>query len=122
MNINKKVEEMINLNATIIEITPELYKELSKETLDLIKLKNIKVDITDNVKTVCMYKQNIDCFAYVKNDKYNGCFCLDELYCRKGNCRFFQERKKAREKYLKNYSIETASTISKNIDKYFREL
>lgn len=63
-----------------------------------------------------------DCFAYISDNKYKGCFCLNELFCRKENCRFYQEREKAREKYLKNYSIETASVISKNIDKYFREL
>lgn len=122
MNINKKVEEMINLNATLIEITPKLYRELDEEILNLIKTRNIKVDITDKVKTVCMYKQKVDCFAYVKNDKRNGCFCLKELYCRNGDCRFYQERKKVKKKYLDNYSVNTASLIAKNIDKYFRNL
>lgn len=122
MNINKKVEEMINLNATLIEITPELYRELSEETLDLIKFRNIKVDITDKVKTVCMYKQNVDCFAYTKNDKYDGCFCLNELYCRKENCRFYQKREEAKRKYIDNYNIATAGIIARSIDRYFRDL
>lgn len=122
MNINKKVEEMINLNATLIEIAPALYKDLSKEILELIKARNIKLEVTDRVKTVCMYKQNIDCYAYVKNDKYNGCFALKELYCRNEQCRFYQKRMEAKKKYLGSYSLTTASLIAKNIDKYFRSL
>ena len=122
MTINKTVEQMINLGATLIEITPILYNELNDEILELIKTRNVKIEVTDKTRAVCMYKQKVDCYAYVKNDKYSGCFCLKELYCRNENCRFYQERLKAKKKYLDAYNVNTASLIAKNIDKYFRNL
>lgn len=63
-----------------------------------------------------------DCFAHISDDKYNGCFCLDELYCRKENCKFYQKKEDAKKKYLDNYKISTASIIPRNIDRHFREL
>lgn len=62
-----------------------------------------------------------DCFGYISEDKYKGCFALKELYCKKENCRFYQERQQAKKKYLDNYSLFTAMNIKKNIDDYFRK-
>lgn len=63
-----------------------------------------------------------DCFAYVSENNLKGCFALNELYCKKEDCRFYQEKMTAKQKYLDSYNIETAQTVAKNIDKYFRQI
>lgn len=63
-----------------------------------------------------------DCFSYISDNAYRGCYCLNELYCRKSECRFYQKKEEAKEKYLKTFNLETAKNIDKNIDKYFRDL
>jgi len=63
-----------------------------------------------------------DCFAHLSDNKYDGCFCLNELYCKKEECRFYQKAREAKEKYLDNYTVATAGTISRAIDKHFRNL
>ena len=63
-----------------------------------------------------------DCFAYISDNKYDGCFCLDELHCRKENCRFYQEKKEAKKKYLDYYTVTTAKLITRSTDRFFREL
>jgi hypothetical protein len=63
-----------------------------------------------------------DCFAHISDDKYDGCFCLDRLYCRKENCKFYQEKKEAKRKYLDYYNLSTASLITRSTDRFFREL
>lgn len=85
MNINKKVEEMISLNATLIEITPDLYRDLNEEILELINDRNIKVKVTDKIKSVYMYTYKLDCFAY-KNKK---CTALVEINCK--DCKFYKK-------------------------------
>ena len=122
MIINKKIEQMVNLGATLIEINPIEYRQLTENTLEILKANNVKVDVTDKVKSACFHKYNVDCFAYMKSDKTNGCFCLKELYCGNEKCRFYQERKATKRKYLDTYTVTTASLIAKNIDKYFRNL
>ena len=61
-----------------------------------------------------------DCFAYISDDKCRGCFALKQLYCKTEGCKFYQERTKAKKRYLENYTIYTAINISKAIDKFFR--
>ena len=63
-----------------------------------------------------------DCFAYISEDKYRGCFCLNELYCRKEHCSFYQEKTEAKRKYLNTYNIITANKIAKATDNHFRSL
>ena len=64
-----------------------------------------------------------DCFAHISDDRYRGCFCLNELYCCKdGNCSFYKTREVAKKRYLDTYSVKTALYISKSTDMYFRSL
>ena len=63
-----------------------------------------------------------DCFAYLSDNKWDGCFCLNELYCRKENCRFYQTRQEARKKYLETYNMTTLGMIAGATDRYFRNL
>ncbi|MGN1301796.1 MAG: hypothetical protein ACI4U9_04680 [Clostridia bacterium] len=69
-----------------------------------------------------MLESKKDCFAYVSESKTGGCFSLNELYCRNENCKFYQKKELAKKRYLDSYSLITAQTIGKNIDKFFREL
>ena len=69
-----------------------------------------------------MSESRKNCFAYVSENDMRGCFALNELYCKKEECKFYQERKLAKQKYLDTYNLQTAQTIGKSIDKYFREL
>lgn len=67
-----------------------------------------------NVKT--------DCFAYISDNQSRGCFCLTELVCRKGDCKFYCPKEDANKKYLECYDERTVKSIAPNIDKYFRKL
>lgn len=62
-----------------------------------------------------------DCFAYLSDDKCRGCFALNQLYCKTEECKFYQKKSEAREKYLDNYTIYTAANISKTVDIFFRK-
>lgn len=62
-----------------------------------------------------------DCFAYISDDKCRGCFALNQLYCKTEECKFYQERTKAKRRYLDNYTIYTAANISKTVDLFFRK-
>lgn len=63
-----------------------------------------------------------DCFAYMSDNQYRGCMCLNELFCRKENCKFYKTKEEAKKDYLDNYNVSTAQTISKSTDNFFREL
>ena len=63
-----------------------------------------------------------DCFGFILEDRYNGCFCLNELYCKKENCRFYKEKKQAKKEYLEHYTVTTASLIARSVDRHFRDL
>ena len=64
-------------------------------------------------------KDKEKCFADI--DK-NTCYCLDEKYCNKKECRFYKTREQARKDYFNTYSVKTLASIDKNINKYFRSL
>lgn len=37
-------------------------------------------------------KGNVNCFAYLNEDKQDGCYCLSELVCAKKKCSFFKPK------------------------------
>ena len=63
-----------------------------------------------------------NCFAYLNNNKYNGCYCLNRLYCLKENCHFYKTKQYAKECYLKNIDGAKIAGIDSNIEKFFKNL
>lgn len=86
MNINDKIIQIINIyeDPTMIEITPIAYKKVREDILEQLEEKNIKVNVTENVKEFKVYNYKVDCFAY--QDKQ--CSALTEIDCR--NCSFYR--------------------------------
>lgn len=68
-----------------------------------------------------MPEERKDCFAYISDNQFRGCFALNGLYCKTENCRFYQEKSEAKKRYLDNYTVYTATNISKSVDMFFRK-
>lgn len=78
----RTMEMLKNEHITEIQISKEEAEKLGdRKLLDGVKL--IVVDkLGDRTKK--------DCFAYIENDKWKKCYCLDKLYCKNKECRFYR--------------------------------
>lgn len=50
MKLNERIEQSIQLNAKEIKIRKEVYSKLNEETKRLLKLNNIKITFSNDVK------------------------------------------------------------------------
>lgn len=86
MTTEKKIKKRIN---TLQMLKGESITEIritEKEAQELGDIDNI-----DGVKLI--YPKDLlkkDCFAYIDNNGHKSCYALKELYCSKGQCRFYR--------------------------------
>ena len=50
MKLNERIEQSIQLNAKEIKIRKEVYNKLNEETKRLLKLNNVKITFSNDIK------------------------------------------------------------------------
>ena len=50
MKLNERIEQSIQLNAKEIKIRKEVYSKLNEETKRLLKLNNVKITFSNDIK------------------------------------------------------------------------
>lgn len=83
--IKKRIKTMEMLkNEPVKEI--QINKEESEKLGDRKALDGVKLIVVDKLGE--MTKK--DCFAYIEINGHKKCYCLDKLYCKNRECRFYR--------------------------------
>lgn len=90
--IKKRIKTMEMLkNEPVKEI--QINKEEAEKLGDRKVLDGIKLIVVDKLGE----KTKKDCFAYRENKGYKKCDCLDKLYCKNEDCKFYKNKNEVKE-------------------------
>lgn len=83
--IKKRIKTMEMLkNEPVREI--QINKEEAEKLGDRKALDGVKLIVVDKLGD----RTKKDCFAYIENNGHKKCYCLDKLYCKNRECRFYR--------------------------------
>ena len=88
MSLDRRITSAItycsNTGLFSIEINPDEYAKLRRETIEMLIANNIKIQTNKDIKTMKLNTHKNDCFAY----RYEKCLALKNIDCI--NCKFYR--------------------------------